>query len=145
MNRRRLADDLIGFEGAIRNHDGDHMPYEDTRGVQTIGYGHRVDNGITEAAARVILEADIATAERNVPVLFPAAHLLDAVRQEVIVQMMFQLGLRGFGKFVQFRAAVLAQDWERAADEILDSDAARESGRRWRVLARWMRDGTRED
>ena len=145
MNRRRLADDLIGFEGAVRNHDGDHIPYEDTRGVQTIGYGHRVDNGISEAAARVILADDMAEAERDAWAVFHDISSLSGVRQEVIVQMAFQLGRDGLRAFRLFRAAVLAQDWERAADEILDSDAARESGRRWRVLARWMRDGTRED
>ena len=51
-------------------------------------------------------------------------HSLSWVRKEVCVHMSFQLGGPTLNGFVQTRQAILDGDWQRAHDEMLDSDWA---------------------
>ena len=61
---------------------------------------------------------------------------IDTVRQEVIVNLLFNLGLPHFRSFHEFIDAVKKQEWQRAASELLLSEAAR------RNIARYHRDAT---
>lgn len=46
---------------------------------------------------------------------------LGDVRREVIIQMAFQMGGDGLGKFVKFKQALLDRDYNKAYDEMIDS------------------------
>ena len=52
---------------------------------------------------------------------------LDMARKEVVVDVLFNLGLPHFKQFVEFIKAVKAGNWDKAASELLLSNAARKN------------------
>lgn len=137
MNRQRLIKSLIEHEG-IRN-----LPYEDSVGKLTIGIGHNLDDmPLSNRAIEVICEDDIAVAEAELDRNWNHWRRdLSAARQNVLVEMVFNLGYPRFSKFVKFIAAIEDKDYDKAADEMLDSKWARQVGRRADNLAKQMRTG----
>ena len=122
----------------------------------TIGYGHtgsEVCEGLvwTLDQAEAALAADIAHACKLCDLLIPWWRALDDVRQDVLAELMFNMGwrsrdgVRGLSTFVRMLAAARAGDWQGAHDEMLKSAWAREVGQRARRLARLMLTGARED
>ncbi len=61
---------------------------------------------------------------------------IDTIRKEVIIDVLFNLGLTHFKEFHKFIAAVKAAKWDEAAAELLLSKAAREN------IARYHRNAT---
>jgi lysozyme len=57
----------------------------------------------------------------------------------ILVDMAFQLGETGLSRFVKFRAAVESKDWQRAADELVNSKWYLQSGRRSKHHADYFR------
>jgi lysozyme len=123
--------------------NGYFLPYEDSVGKLTIGYGHLVDKGLPPDIALMLFNADIADALDDVRHNFSCYDQLSRPRQLVLVSMAFNLGRAKLAKFVRFIGAVHLGKWNEAADELLDSKAAREDApARYRELARMMRDNT---
>lgn len=60
---------------------------------------------------------------------------IDGVRKEVIIDVLFNVGLPHFKQFVKFIAAVREQNWEVAATELLASHAARQNITRYHLLS----------
>jgi lysozyme len=117
-------------------------PYKDRKGVLTIGYGTNLEHGITADEAMFLLESRIAVAVFDCQRSLPWFWQLDVVRQSVLVQMRYQLGLSGLLGFRQMVKALERGDLETAADEMLDSAWAREdSPARAHRLAHAMRTG----
>jgi len=119
-------------------------PYRCTAGKLTIGYGRNLDDrGITLEEAERMLGEDIGQAINDAIryVGIYAWKKLDEVRQGVIINMAFNLGLGRLSKFVRLKAALLEGDWERAAQSIEDSLLYRQTGRRGKELAKQMRTG----
>lgn len=118
------------------------MMYNDPVGVKTIGYGHNLESGppLSDLAMNQILLDDIADAERRCR-RFPWYEGLDDVRQAVIVNMAFNLGLGGLGGFRRMIDALVAARYDEAADEMLDSRWARQVPERARRLAAMMQSG----
>lgn len=113
-------------------------------GYPTVGYGHRVALGdpINQEAAEAILRFDIARVASDFAKI--PKHYRDALsttRRRVICNMIFNLGLRGVLGFNLMWGAILRGDFDRAADEMLDSRWARQVGQRARRLADQMRRG----
>ena len=137
MNRQRLIDSLIGHEG-IRN-----LPYEDTEGHLTIGIGHNLDAmPLSPRAIEVICQDDIAVAEGELDKNWNRwRQNLSDPRQNVLVEMVFNLGYPRFSKFVKFIEAIVAHDYDKAAEEMLDSKWAVQVGRRATNLAKQMKTG----
>ena len=106
-------------------HEGERLKaYTDTAGKVTIGVGHNLtDKGITVSQSRMLLAGDIADAQHDART-FPWFAPLDLVRQAVVLDMLFNLGLETFRGFVKFRAAMVAQDYLQASAEILNSHIA---------------------
>ena len=106
-------------------HEGERLkPYTDTAGKITIGVGHNLtDKGITASESRMLLAGDIADAQQDART-FPWFAPLDLVRQAVVLDMLFNLGLERFRGFVKFRSAMEAQDYIQASAEILNSHIA---------------------
>lgn len=130
----------------LRRHEGLRLkPYRDTVGKLTIGVGRNLDDvGISKEEALWMLQDDIARAEMDARKVFRRLwhpEIFSTARHAVIVSMVFNLGLTRFRKFKKMIAAVQAQDWHRAADEMLNSKWARQVGRRARELAKMMREG----
>ncbi len=135
----RLHDMLIRHEGLRLK------PYLDTKKKLTIGVGRNLDDvGITRDEAWALLNNDIARVRREVKRAFPWFSKVNPVRKDVVLNMVFNLGLQRFRGFRKAIAAIKAQDWDEAARQMLDSQWASQVGRRARELAAMMRRGKYE-
>jgi lysozyme len=127
-------------------HEGVRLkPYRCTAGRLTIGIGRNLDDvGISQDEALLLLRNDIARALSAVRAELPWFDRLDNIRQRVLVDMCFNLGIDGLLAFKQTLAAVASGDYDRAATEMLSSRWAAQVGERARRLARMMRTGKDE-
>ena len=66
---------------------------------------------------------------------------IDSVRQEAVLDVLYNLGLPHFKTFVNFIEAVKQQNWKTAAAELLRSEAARENIRRYHRSASVIESG----
>lgn len=117
-------------------------PYKCTAGKLTIGVGRNLDDkGLRPDEIALLLENDIVEAEADCKVLFANFEELSANRRAVLVNMAFNLGRERLAGFKNLRAAVLAGNFVKAADEMLDSSWAAQVGIRAQRLAKQMREG----
>lgn len=89
----------------------------------------------------MLLDNDIATVRREAERAFPWFSHLSPVRKDVVLNMAFNLGLPGFRRFKKTIAAIKAEDWEKAAREMLNSRWAKQVGKRAEELAAMMKRG----
>ena len=119
--------------------------YPDSEGYWTIGVGRMIDKRLggrlRPDEIALMLENDIRDAEEDAKTLFPGFLALSDARKAVLVNMAFNLGRDRLAAFQRFRGAVEAQEWERAAAEMLDSRWATQVGIRAQRLAKQMKEG----
>lgn len=110
------------------------------KGNPSIGYGRLLcaPGGISNAEAVFLFGTDWQKAEAGAKTL-PGYSGLNAVRQGVLAEMVFQLGINGVRKFAKMLDALNRDDYELAADEMLDSSWAQQTPDRARRLADLMR------
>lgn len=131
----------------IKRHEGLRLnPYTDSTNHISIGWGRNLtDKGITENEANEMLAHDIAEAERDLQDLTLDFRynldLVNAVRQGVLVEMIFQLGFPGFLGFKKMLAALEVGDFKEASQEMLRSLWARQTPKRAKELSEIMCDG----
>jgi lysozyme len=128
----------------IARHEGFRSrPYKDSLGFLTIGYGRCLDiKGISQDEGLYLLDDDIGEATDELIGALGWTEQLDAVRRGVLVEMVFQLGLGGVLAFKHMLAAAQQGVWDRAADEMLSSEWAKQTPARAQELANIMRTGT---
>lgn len=132
----KLSELLIKHEG-LELH-----PYKCTAGKTTIGVGRNLDDvGITREEALYLLANDIRKAWTQVELKYTWFKNLDPVRQDVVVSMVFNLGLNGFSKFHNLIAHLTLQQYTLASLEMLDSKWADQVGMRAKELAYMMKEG----
>ena len=135
MNKTRLIN-------SIKQHEGKRsLPYRDSEGLFTIGYGHNLDKPLADDVLELILRHDVEDAISGTRFALPYFDSFDEVRQEVVVEMVFNLGLSGFKSFKRMLFALRKGDFVTAAAEMLDSRWHEQVGRRAEELAEKMRDG----
>jgi lysozyme len=124
----------------IELHEGLRLkPYRCTAGKLTIGVGRNLeDRGITLAEARILLANDLADVRNGLLNALPWVGNLDEVRQRVLVDMAFNLGLQGLLEFKRTLAAVKGGQYQQAATMMLQSRWAKQVGQRAERLARMM-------
>jgi lysozyme len=136
MNDKEIMD-------LIKEHEGYREEvYFDSVGVPTAGYGHAFLEGsrIPAVVADILFEEDFKTAKIDYEMLANRHELeLDNDRRGVIINMLFNMGIVRVQKFKKMLAALSVKDWDRAADEMLDSKWARQVGKRATHLAKIMR------
>lgn len=134
---------MTSLEDQLIDHEGLELSlYKCTGDKWTIGVGRNLDDrGITEDEARYLLKNDIAIVEEELLRVKPSVADLDGVRQRVLVDMGFNLGLPILMKFQNMWAAIDDEDWIEAAEQMLDSRWAKQVGRRAVRLADAMRTG----
>lgn len=127
----------------LRIHEGLRLkPYLDEVGKLTIGFGRNLDDvGISAQEAEILFENDLLDARKRTEQLFPWFGILDAVRQDVIVMMVFNMGGGGVHNFTQMIEAIKRGDWNTAAEEMIDSVWARQVKDRAHVLSKMMKTG----
>ena len=87
-----------------------------------------------------MLENDIKRVQKELESI-EGFSLLSEPRQRIIAEMIFNLGKRNLMKFKNMWKAIQLQDWNRAANEMLDSLWAKQVGKRASRLAARMRTG----
>lgn len=120
--------------------------YNDSLGYLTIGVGRLIDGRkggrISSAEAMMLLENDIAAKMAELDRALPWWRELDEMRQRVLVDMAFNLGVTSLLQFKNTLAAIQEQRYADAAAGMLDSQWAAQVGPRATRLAAMMRNGT---
>jgi len=126
MNIEKLREEIAADEGEV------HEIYLDHLGLPTFGIGHLVRDDDPESGLpvgtpvdndRVVeaFESDIETVLSDCNKLYPDFNDLPEEAQRVIANMMFNMGRPRLSKFKGMKSGVDARDWDRAADEMVDS------------------------
>ena len=132
------------IKAQLVRHEGLRLkPYRCTAGKLTIGIGRNLeDRGISQKEAYAMLEQDIVDCEQRLIDEIPQIYTkLDEVRQSVLLNMCFNLGIKGLLEFKNTLAFIDAGDWERAANGMLASKWAKQVGMRAIELSELMRKG----
>lgn len=135
MNYEALRKSLIAHEG-FRN-----AMYTCTAGVPTIGVGHSLHRPISNAAVDQILSDDINDTIAECDRAFPGWRNHNDARQNVLLELLFNIGAPRLAGFKKMWAALQAKDYAQAANELLDSKWAGQVGNRAVTLAERMREG----
>ena len=155
--KEHLLEELVKHEGLRL------QVYQDTLGIDTIGIGrnlkdrgiskeeldeldiptidHVYEYGITEADAMLLAENDVQIVEEELLRAHPCVEDLDAVRQLVLVDMAFNMGVPRLCKFKKMWNAVHENKFDIAAKEMLDSRWANQVKSRSVKLANAMHNG----
>ena len=144
MDIEKLREQLKIDEGCVYEIYNDHLGYA------TFGIGHLVlesdpeygaDIGTPVSDDRVIeaFEQDVKTVLSDCAVLYPDFDELPEEAQQVIANMMFNLGRPRLSAFKGMKAGVDARDWNEAADQMVDSRWYRQVGARAERLVERMR------
>ena len=114
-----MIDELTSL---IARHEGKVLTmYTDTVGVPTIGYGHNLNEPISEAAALQILSDDVSVAVNELDDRMDWWRDLPHPAQLVLASMVFNLGWPRFSRFKKMIAALEDRDYDQAAAEMEDS------------------------
>ncbi len=143
-----LEDQLKRDEGYGKIGSPGH-PYQEKNGTWVIGYGHNVLPGeevrfLSKREATELLRADIVKAKELAADL-PVYAGLDDTRKDVLVNMVFNMGLGGVKEFKKALKAMKEEKWGEARAEMLDSDWAGQVKDRAYRLADKMFFGAREE
>lgn len=127
----------------LRLHEGERLrPYRCTAGKLTIGVGRNLeDRGISAEESAMLLSNDISREERELLAALPWVAKLSEVRQRVLLDMSFNLGLEGLLAFKRTLAAIQAGQYQQAAGMMLESLWARQVGQRAQRLSQMMATG----
>jgi lysozyme len=156
-DKSKLIEKLIVHEGLRL------QVYKDTLGIDTIGIGRNLEDrgiskeeldeldiptidhiyeyGITEADAMALAENDVQIVEEELLRAHPCVDRLDSVRQLILVDMAFNMGVPRLCKFKNMWAAVHENKFDVAAKEMLDSRWANQVKSRATKLAHAMHTG----
>lgn len=136
MNSFILCRELERDEGK-RN-----KPYRDTTGHLSIGVGRNLDEvGLSDEEISMLLMNDIAFVLKELDEHLPWWRNMDEVRQRVIANMCFNLGIEGLLEFHNTLASMQAKDYRGAAVGMAKSKWAAQVGDRADRLIHMMRTG----
>jgi lysozyme len=135
--------DITKLKAELARDEGLRLkPYLDSVRKLTIGYGRNLtDVGISLEEAAYLLDADVARAVKDLDDALPWWIKLDEVRQRVLVNMAFNMGIFGLLGFTNTLNFMEMGMYEAAADGMLKSLWARQVGPRADRLAEMMRTG----
>lgn len=137
MSLKQILTDMLIRDEGVRL-----KPYRCTAGKLSIGCGRNLtDVGISGDEALYLLNHDIERVEKDCAQAFDFWATLDDSRKCVLLNMCFNLGLRGLLKFQNTLQAVKNCEYDKAADMMLDSKWASQVGERAKRLAHIMRTG----
>lgn len=124
----------------IKNSEGFRpRPYKCSRGVWTFGHGLTY---ITEEESEQLVKNRIESLTFQIDNLLRSEEIsLDDTRKEVLIEMAYQLGVKGLSKFYKMLKALRDMDYDTAADEMLNSLWARQTPQRCKRLSEVMRNG----
>ena len=147
-------------EYRLQKHEGfSATPYRCPAGFLTCGIGHNLDanpltpeqlskikdpNNWTLEEAYMILDDDIEKCEKQLATL-PFWKNIDIERRYAMLDLCFNLGFQGLLKFKKFLKAMEELDFERAAEELVDSKWYKQVGKRALRIVNLIASGTWND
>lgn len=140
----------------LKRDEGFDLRRHEVQGIDHIGYGINLEQelpdellsylgvededdiqNITQEQADYLLDFYVAVAEGDCKTIYGDIwQCLSPLRQEVLINLAFNLGLPRLKAFRKMNAAIRAEDWAETAAQMLDSKAARQTGKRYQRLAR---------
>lgn len=149
MNLNERLTDYVFSKGlnhlteSLKRHEGfSSKAYTCPAGKITVGYGRNLEDlGITKDEAETLLHNDIIRIWREAHQAFPWFEKLDEARESAILNMIFQLGISRFSRFKKMIVFLEKEEYEKAADEALNSAWAKQTPKRAKEVAEIIRDG----
>jgi lysozyme len=144
INLHRLQERVMKDEGFRAK------SYLDTEGIPTIGYGTtrwpgmgevQLGESILPEDAKTLLRGDLWGAILDAEHIFTRFHEMNAVRQEVLANMAYNLGRSRLAGFKKMIAAAFELDYKKMAEEMVDSKWYKQVGGRAQRLVAAMRTG----
>ena len=118
------------------------LPYVDTKGKISIGVGRNLtDRGLSDDEIDYLLSNDITIAVTELDKQFHWWRSMSDARQNVLIDMCFNMGITKLLGFKKALAAMAKQDFEQAATEMLDSVWSKDVHGRADKLAQMMKSG----
>lgn len=105
----------------------------------TIGFGLNLEAGLPKDEAREILKMRLEKLQAQIRMKMPFVYDIPIKIEEVLVEIAYQLGFDGLRKFKKALAALEAKDYNKAADEFLDSRWHKQTPQRCEELAEIVR------
>jgi lysozyme len=144
MNIEKLREELANDEGVKYEIYNDHLGYP------TFGIGHLIlesdsehgestGTAVSEDRVKEAFEADVVGVLSDCERLYSDFGSLPEDAQRIIANMMFNMGRTRLSKFKGMKRGVDAQDWNAAADEMVDSTWYRQVTNRADRLVERMR------
>ena len=140
--------DMDRLLASVKKHEGyRNKVYLDTLGKRTVGVGHLCvedfwedDKEYEEKFLMTILEHDLQTAIKGAKDLMSEHGCMDIdeIAEEIIIEMIFQLGKTGVSKFKNMLKALSGLDYTTAAIEMLDSRWAKQTKNRAEAMSAEM-------
>lgn len=127
----------------LTRHEGSRLkPYKDTVGKTTIGVGRNLDDvGIFPDEEDLMLTNDINRAIKDLDDHLSWANSLDEPRKMALVNMVFNMGISRLLGFHNMLTALQQGDYQKASDEMVNSEWYKQTGVRALELVNQMRTG----
>lgn len=134
---------MKSIEEQLELHEGKkNKPYKDSVGKLTIGIGRNLeDKGLTDDECFYLLRNDIKEVKNQLSRNLSWFSNLDLIRKKVLIDMGFNLGIPGLLRFKKFLSFIKTGNFEKAAEEMLDSKWAEQVGKRAERLSKMMATG----
>ena len=140
----QLVADLKKHEGTGPMKKGRFMPYKDSLGILTIGYGINLKAGLDQGEVSYLLDNRIHQVMNQCVIKFHAFwYDLNDVRKQVLVNMVFNMGMPRVLKFKKMIKAFKKKDYTEAHKQMLNSKWARQVKGRAKELAKRVLTGER--
>ena len=144
MDIEKLREEIKYDEGSVNKIYLDHL------GLATFGIGHlvtewdeeygwEVGTPVSEDRCNEVFDSDIQVVLSDCEHLYPDFDELPEDVQRIIANMMFNMGRPRLSKFKGMKAGVDARDWQKAANEMVDSRWYRQVTNRAERLVERMR------
>lgn len=139
----------------LRQEEGvKHEPYIDSLGYPTVGVGFKIGPAgaplshytftLTDPVIDAWLQSNVDTVltsmSENGDIATAMQHCNQA-RQDILTSMAYQMGVGGLGDFHHMLQAIVAEDWQEAARQMLDSTWANQTPERAQRHADVMQSG----
>jgi|TARA_R100000455_G_C6273439_1_gene131133 lysozyme len=134
----------MGLIDLLIRHEGIKLkPYHCTSGKLTIGIGRNLeDRGITKEEAIYLLNNDIHSFHEQLLDKFSFYRYLEGARRDAILNLAFNMGVYSLSKFVKALSYMEEKQYDKAADEFMDSKWARQVGSRATEVTDMIRHNT---
>ena len=127
----------------LKRHEGMRLkPYLCSSKKLSIGIGRNLDDiGISEDEAETLLRHDIIEATSQLLKAFPWMGALNDARGSAMINFTFNVGIGTVKKFTNTLAYMETGEWDKAADEMMDSKWAKQVGNRAIEVTEQIRTG----